>query len=183
MKAWININVADMNSITRFVMVSMLAAALPALADEPPEPKKRYTIRDADAQTGSHIKRDAVTSTLPMDKAYGELSAEQKAWIKSNYEDMAEEDEPPFPLEGLGAIYKPLGQAGQQLKDKGMLSLHVWVDSQGKATSVEVLKSPSRAMTKFAASLAGLTKFKPAVCGGQPCKMVFPIDLEFVIRR
>jgi len=34
-------------------------------------------------------------------------------------------------------------------------------------------------MTKFESSVLLLTKFKPAVCAGKPCKMQFPFRFKF----
>jgi hypothetical protein len=47
--------------------------------------------------------------------------------------------------------------------------------------AVAVLQSPNEQVTKFMASVLLLTKFKPALCRGQPCKMGFPVKVIFKV--
>lgn len=136
-----------------------------------------------DAATGSNIRRSAVTSPLPMDKTYRELTAEQKAYVKSFYESVENEDEPPYPLNGLGSIYQPLIKAQEKLQVEGLLSMEVRIDGEGKAVSVNILNAPDKQMGNTAAAIAMLTKYKPAVCSGQPCTMSFPIRLDMRLRK
>ena len=159
------------------------------LADEPLS-QKRYSIKQDEPDTGTHISRERIIDSLPLDKRYSELTREQQNAFKSQYEQMAEDDEPPFPLDGLGPLYKAIGEIHKQFLRRrfglgvdGLLAMHVQVDSQGKATSVAAYRSPDPEMTKFAATVAMLTKYKPAVCGGQPCAMAFPIRIQLTSRH
>ncbi len=159
------------------------------LAGEPPS-QKRYSLKQDEPSTGTHVSRERIVGSTPLDKRYSELTREQQDAFKSQYEQMAENDEPPFPIDGLGPLYKAIAEVHKQLLRtrfglgvNGLLALHVQVDSQGRATSVSAYRSPDPEMTKYAAAVAMLTKYKPAVCGGQPCAMVFPIRIELMSRR
>ena len=159
------------------------------LAGEPPS-QTRYYLKEDEPSIGTHVTRARIVGSIPLDKRYSELTREQQNAFKSQYEQMAENDEPPFPIDGLGPLYKAIGEVHKQLLRTrfslgvdGLLALHVQVDSQGKATSVSAYRSPDPEMTKYAATVAMLTKYKPAVCGGQPCAMVFPIRIELMSRR
>jgi hypothetical protein len=159
------------------------------LAGEPLS-QKRYSIKHDDPSTGTHVARDRIVGSIPLDKRYSELTREQQDALKSQYEQMAENDEPPFPVDGLGPLYKGIAEVHKQflrrgfgLGADGFLALHVQVDSQGKATSVSAYRSPDPEMTKYAATVAMLTKYKPAVCVGQPCAMIFPIRIELKSRH
>jgi tetratricopeptide (TPR) repeat protein len=148
--------------------------------------QQRYTIKQDEPTTGSHIRREQIISSLPLDKRYSELTNEQRNAVKSQYEQMAEDDEPPFPVNGLGPVYKAISEIHKKivLRDRyglgvsGPLAMHIQVDSQGNATSVSVYQSPDPEMTKSAATIAMLTRYKPAMCGGQPCAMVFPVRMQ-----
>lgn len=165
------------------IVMAWSAVPMVALADERLPNASRYSIKEESAQTGSNIKRAVVTSAVPLDKPYAKLSREEQEVFRSQYEDMAEDDEPPFPLEGLAAFYKPLQKAlGHGWPTTGRLTLHVSVDSQGDATSVQVLASPSAEVTKIAATLAMLIKYKPGICGGKPCDVAM-MPLEVDLRR
>ena len=48
-------------------------------------------------------------------------------------------------------------------------------------SEVKAIGSPSPEMAKAAASIILLSKFKPAVCKGEPCKMEFPFTFKFVV--
>lgn len=136
-----------------------------------------------DASTGTNIRRPALHSSVHPFKRYQELSPEELAYIRNYYEKMKADDEPPYPLYGLNALYKPLTDAHNKLGVEGLLSLEVQVDSTGKATEVTILSSPSDEMARFASGVAMLTEFKPAVCSGQPCAMAFPVRLNLMMRR
>src|SRR5258708_12304514 len=103
---------------------------------------------------------------------------------------MAENDEPPFPIDGLGPLYKAIAEVHKQLLRtrfglgvNGLLALHVQVDSQGRATSVSAYRSPDPEMTKYAAAVATLPKYKPALCGGHPFAMLFPLPIPLITHR
>lgn len=156
----------------------LLACALPALCDEPPRP---YSIKQ-DAWTGTNIPRAQARGELPFDKRYEELTDQQRRDFKSLYEPMADGDEPPFPQLGLGSLYRPIAQAQQKLRVEGVLSLHVYVGSDGAASKVEVLSSPSAEITRLATLVTMQTRFKPGKCGPSACAMVFPVRAVFEMR-
>jgi hypothetical protein len=151
------------------VGVAALAAG-PALAQDAP----RYTIRQPEPTLGSHIRRIEGSSALPLDRSYHELTPEQQAQVRGAYETMADGDEPPFPLRGLGALLGPLGQAERTIADEGLLVLFLDVDSNGDVRKVEVMATPSEQTARVATVIAMNTKFKPAVCRGQACAMGYP---------
>jgi hypothetical protein len=55
------------------------------------------------------------------------------------------------------------------------------VEANGEVSSVKAIGSPSPEMTKFASTILLLTKFKPAICSGHPCRMDFPLWYEFQV--
>ena len=145
-------------------------AAAPARADDP----LPYTIRQTEPHTGSHLSTPEGTSPLPLDATWHDLTPKQQAQVRSQYEPMADGDEPPYPLRGTGAMVRPLAQAQQKIEEEGMLVLFIDVNAKGEATKVEVIKTPSERIARVAAEIAMATKFKPAVCHGQPCAMGYP---------
>jgi len=118
---------------------------------------------------------DAATGNLPFDKPYAALTRAQQERVKSQYVGMTEGDEPPFPERGLRAIYDPLVRAQGKLGLEGDVSIEVEISATGEPSSVQVLRSPSKAVTDLAAGVALLAKYKPGVCAGSACAMSFPI--------
>ena len=130
--------------------------------------------------TGSLIPRDIARSAqVPFDKKYDELTAEQKSTLAAMYEKMGPNDEPPIPRYGLKSVIKALVAVNESLEEQGILFLIVDVAPDGTATNVRVVKSPSEEMTRYAAQILILAKFKPALCGGVTCSQQYPFKIEF----
>ena len=163
-------------ALTAVILASIWSSGVKAQTPE-------YGIKDDRPAPGSALRPYAVKgSALPINKTYEQLSAEEKQAINNWYEYIAPGDEPPFPLEGLRPIYDALRKAQAKLLVNGELYIFATVDATGQVTSTKIIGNPSPEMTNFAASLLLLTKFKPAVCGGKPCVMDFPLRQMFVVR-
>jgi len=120
---------------------------------------------------------------LPGDKAYAQLTPEQQRTLKSRYVEMGEGDEPPFPADGLGPLVAAISKAAEVAGGApGKLEMEVFVNDAGTATKVEVIRTPDPRLVKPAATVAMLTRFKPALCKGRPCAMGFPVSIDFVRR-
>jgi hypothetical protein len=142
--------------------------------------KSEYRIKEDEPRTGSYIRRDTVRdSPIAINKRYSELSPEERAWLNQQYERIEPGDEPPFPREGLKPIFAAIGKAQAQLFVTGDLELVATVNAAGDVTEVTVIGSPSPEMTKFVASVLFETKFKPAICQRQPCRMQYPFQMRF----
>ena len=161
------------------VGVAALFATPGARADEALAPAK-YVIRQDLPDTGTRIPRRVFTGSLiPINRRYAELTPDERRLVKSQYEAMAEADEPPFPVDGLEAVYAAVAKVQKTLLVTGKLAMEVDVDSQGQASSVRVLASPDPKLTQAVASVLMLTRYKPAVCGAKPCRMSLPINVNF----
>lgn len=142
--------------------------------------RQAYAMKDNEGYTGSLIKRDRVHGDLPLDKTYAQLSEAEKNRVKAAYEPMRPGDEPPFPERGLGPLYFAVTKANDKIGEIGLLDMAVTIDSTGAPTKIEVYKSPDHDLTMAAVQIIMLTKFKPAVCNGQPCTMAFPFSMNIV---
>ena len=90
-------------------------------------------------------------------------------------------DEPPYPIDGLKPVFEARREVQRKLLAEGELSMFVEVDPKGQATAVSVIKSPDPKLTQVVASVLMLTKYKPAVCRGQPCQMAYPLRTTFTV--
>ena len=168
--------------ISKSLLVCALTMALQhvACADEP---VKQYGIKQTTPSVGTHLTKEIVKAgTIPLNKKYDELSDEQKQTIRDQYDHMPATDEPPFPAKGLYSFYKAVGSAHEalDLQYRGSLTVNVAVDSSGNPTKVDVMDSPSEEITRAAVFALMNQKYKPAVCGGQPCAMQLPLHAELV---
>ena len=162
-----------------FALLLLAASATSACAADDERP--RYSLKEDDAaHMGTRVRNEiARGGIIPFDRRYEELTNAQREYLKSQYESMGANDEPPFPVNGLASIYKVVAKGQQKFLVTGDMSLAVEVNGQGEATSVSIFKSPDAELTKFVASVLMFQKYKPAVCNGSPCTMQFPFRVKF----
>ena len=140
---------------------------------------------EAGYQIGCGISQDDIENIMvPPKKPYSQLTPEEKRLVKSQYYSMADADEPPYPVNGPQTIFEAIRDIQRKLGNSGIrvsgtLSVFVDVDYKGKATAIEVEESPDPQMTKAAAAVLMLQKYKPAECKGSPCNMQYPFRIEF----
>jgi hypothetical protein len=143
-----------------------------ASADDP------YAMRTV--MTGSMIAQDVMRSPVPFDKRYEELTARQKQSLFADYDAMPAGNEPPFPQYGLGHMLAKVRQYAATFNQPGEVVVKVDVDVNGDPVTATVYKSPSPGLAQLIGSEVALEKFKPAVCGGQPCAMTYTLRLDMI---
>ena len=137
-----------------------------------------YKLR-GDAPTGTLIPTIDATSPLPFNKNYVALSEKQQDIVKAKYENLGENDTPPFPARGLKTIYEPVIGANKSLGKTGKLKLIAIINKDGYVDTISVEETPSVALSKRAIRALRDTKFDAASCDGTPCEMTFPMEIEF----
>ena len=115
---------------------------------------------------------------VPPWKSYEQLTEEERKVIRSQYEDMPSSDEPPYPISGPKNIYLMVYEARVMFPALGLLYLLVDVDSTGKPVAVEVVETPNHRLAEYLKAELSKEQFKPAVCGGKPCRMQFPLRVD-----
>jgi hypothetical protein len=163
------------------LLAAVLAGNVRAAEELPPP---IYALKQEVASTGTNIPRRAVTSgRIPLNRRYADLTADEKDVVKSAYEAMYPLDEPPYPADGTLPIFRAVRTLQSKLLAQGDLTLFVDVDAQGKATAVSVMQSPDPKLAQAVAEVLMLTKYKPAVCRGQPCSMGYPFRMTFSVEH
>ncbi|MGZ5181167.1 MAG: hypothetical protein ACXWC6_07505 [Ramlibacter sp.] len=143
---------------------------------EPPA----FGIKEPEPRVGSNIRKYVSRgSMLPINRRYDQLTAEEKAHLLAVYESMGPDDEPPFPAEGLRPIHEAIQKAQQSLLVRGDLLMFATVGADGNVAEVKTIRSPDAQMAAVAAKVLFLTRFKPALCKGQPCRMDYPFSFHF----
>jgi outer membrane biosynthesis protein TonB len=131
------------------------------------------------AESCPATERMAAQNKLPLAKNYEELTPEQQAIVRADYENLPAGDEPPYPIGGLARIRKELAKAQGKMVSDGEVKLLVTVDSTGTARSVAVYESPDINATKVTTFAVMNAKYKPGKCGGKPCRMDYRFDFCF----
>jgi hypothetical protein len=137
-----------------------------------------YAIKESDSRTGSSTLVEILRSPIPFDRKYDELTPEQKEVLRSKYDQLGANDEPPFPEEGMAQIGKEIAKLETARKYRGPLIMTVRVDANGEAQSTAVYKTPDDGFAKAIAIVVMKAHYKPAKCDGKPCAMDFPLIFD-----
>ncbi len=141
-----------------------------------------YSLR-GEAPTGSLIPSVAATSNVPFNKRYEALTLDQQKLVKAKFDRLADNAHPPFPVQGLASVYKPLLKANKLYGDNQALSVLVGVNSSGKVDGVIVNHESGAAanpeLVAYLDKTLRRTAFDPAYCGDTACSMDFPIEISF----
>ena len=144
----------------------------------------RYALRVAPRKIGMVGESENVFgSVVPYHKSYAELSEQEKVAVRAAWPMLDAGDTPPYPLHGTREMFEWLSKAQNERLVSGNLMMKVMVDSQGRATAVQVLASPDEALTKFAAAVLMKQQYSPALCQGTPCAMAYPFGSRLTIGR
>lgn len=164
---------------SKLVLPAILWVSLQASSSVSAQGKDEKSIKEETPALGTILKKKIATSSMSMDRSYHQLSDDEKAYLRSFYEDMPEEDEPPYPLNGTRAIHQKMSKAQQIVVAKGMLTIAVDVSSAGEPESVSIFETPDSDIARVAALALLEEKYKPAMCAGKPCRMQFLFKAEF----
>jgi hypothetical protein len=128
-------------------------------------------------QSASHVRKDAVKATLPLNKSWAELTPEEQGRVRRLYDTMAPGDEPPFPLAGMESILEHVAQVRSRTRVTGQLAIFVDIDASGEPVAATIQRAPDADYAKAVALILMKTPFKPATCSGAPCAMTFPFRM------
>lgn len=141
-----------------------------------------YIVKEDVAPVSTHIKRNvAIDIPVPPTASYGDLSAEQRASVDRWFPALAPGDEPPYPVGGPAEFYKVTSRIVGKTRTQGAIYVYVLVGADGKAVNVKAVGLDDPEVRKVVAVAAGLVKYKPARCDGQPCEMTYPYRLQLTL--
>ena len=125
---------------------------------------------------------EGTTSELPMNARWDELTPGQKNAFRAGYPALEAGDEPPFPAKGQGPLVDTVQRMNYTFGGvKGELIVHVLVGKDGKPLSVTAFGAPTATFVRALSTQLMLERFKPALCRGKPCDMVYPLHYTFSV--
>ena len=137
--------------------------------------------REDTPQTGTRILARNTRSPVPPGANWDALTSEQKDWIRTRYQTLEQGDDPPYPVNGTSEFFKVAQAASQAFPDaRGKLRLYILVGKDGVPKSVRKAGTYNEDITRHMAAAAMAIRYKPALCHGEPCEMVYPFELNFV---
>jgi hypothetical protein len=160
-----------------FIVVSALALKTTAA-----RARESFVLWEDRPEVGTRLLKKSAESALPYDTPYAELSPQQKELVRRAYENLPDDHEPPYPLNGMGSIARQLIQVQQKLAVPGRLVAAAQVDANGDVQNLQIYSTPGEDLSRLVALVLMSEKFKPAICAGVPCAMDFPIRMQFQLR-
>jgi hypothetical protein len=163
-------------------ILALVALAAPCMAVGQTS-STEYSLKEGTPATGTSVKREILRgSQVPLDKEWHDLSKPEQQVIRAEYECLSPDTEPPYPKGGLRAIYKPIADAYQRVSGDvgdGEILMVAHIDKDGVPTKLEVYKSPNhKKFTSFVAGTVMNARYKPALCGSNPCQMPFVVAIR-----
>lgn len=148
--------------------------------DLPPVPKAETKYKMfSDSVTGTHIRETAIRAgVVPFTRSYDSMSDAERAIVRSWYPLLDDNDEPPYPLQGSGPLYKSILEVTQFVEVRGTVHLLVDIDEQGIATRTHLIATPDQDLYRVIDYFAKQQRYKPGKCAGQPCAMKFPLSIS-----
>jgi len=163
MSAWFSVRLLPL----AVGMVALFAGGAVAIADDAASPP-----------LNSH-QRGNMRGALPYDRSYAQLSPEQKAVLRAEYDSVGPNDEPPYPKYGLSEVADAVARMPVRAPIDGEVVLTVRVDERGDAKSVSLYKTPDDRLSNVIAATLTRIKFKPGLCEGRPCAMDYVFRFHF----
>jgi len=127
------------------------------------------------------LNRMVMRGALPYDRSYEQLTPEQKAVVRAEYDVVGPNDEPPYPKYGLADVADAVSRMPLRNPIEGEVILTVRVDESGEAKSVSIYKTPDARLSNLIALMVTRSKFKPGLCEGRPCAMDYVFRYYFII--
>jgi hypothetical protein len=138
----------------------------------------RYNVPRDRQQAGSRIPELAASLSIPPAASWAQLSvAERNRVIALAYVTLAPGDEPPYPVDGVQAILKQVSTVQGKFDYHGPADIFITVGSDGKARSASVVGKAPKELARQLSAIALAQAYKPAMCQGTPCEMIYPFRL------
>lgn len=139
-----------------------------------------------DASVGTRIPTKTIDSSFPLTAGWDRLTSEQKQAFQSLYATLEKGDEPPYPIKGPGDFYRvasaAAGTFGRSNDALGTLRLYVLVGKDGSPLRISQVGTFDKDIMRYVAAQAMNTRFKPAMCHGEPCEMMYPVSVHINVR-
>lgn len=155
-----------------------LAGAAPSRAGQSEE---RFSIRDA-RPIGSMLTMERVIAIVPPDAPWEKLTEQQKNVVRDDYLGLAPGDEPPYPLKGTRAMHTAIADVYRKFTDfQGELTLYTLIGKDGVPKNATMIGAPHPDLGRYVGMVAMTQRFKPGICDGSPCELIYPVKFRFTV--
>jgi hypothetical protein len=159
----------------------------PANTTPPPRRRKASTDDDEWPGTGSTSSdRETLFDRDKLDLGWEALPAAVRQAVRRGYPALDERDEPPYLLAGVGRKlqdeFVQYYNTYARKMPEGLVLVYVTVGPDGVPTSAKLYRTPHPDLGRFVSMALMMQRFKPALCTGKPCEMIYPFAFTFIFR-
>lgn len=156
----------------------------PETPRDPVEASRNYGLDYGRHVEGEDARSEEVRgSNVPYNKSYQQLSPGQKLLVRDDYPLMDDADEPPYPEHGTQGLMEQVRHKQGTRLATGVAVIYVTVNPDGTAKSALVARTPKQTLTDDIKAILLKEKYKPGLCAGRPCEMVYPFRMSFGVVR
>lgn len=153
----------------------------------PSQPRKADNTDDEwPGADSSSSDDDEVLDHAIVDVGWEALPASWKEKVRQNYPALDDRDEPPYLLAGTGtrmsSDFVAYYNRYARVMPEGRIRVYVTVGPDGVPTMVKLYRTPHPDLGRFVSMALMMQRFKPALCAGKPCEMIYPFVFDFMFR-
>jgi len=142
-----------------------------------------YNVPGKFAQDDSRIPTVISVAAVPPAASWAQLSVAERNIVKARSGLLlAPADEPPYPVKGLQAMLKPVGEIQGNYDFRGNASVYVTIGIDGRPKSARTIGKVPEEMGRYLSAAAMSLAYKPALCEGTPCEMIYPYKFTLTNR-
>jgi hypothetical protein len=140
-----------------------------------------YNVPGNFPQEGSRIRPMISIVAVPPAASWEQLSVAERNVVKARSGLLlAPGDEPPYPVKGAQAMSRLVSEIRGQYEFAGNASVYVTIGSDGKPTSARMIGKVPAEMGRLLSAAAMRLAYKPAMCDGTPCEMIYPYKYKMI---
>lgn len=141
--------------------------------------EERFSIRDA-RPVGSMLTMERVIGTIPPNAPWEKLTEQHKNVVGAHYLGLAPGDDPPYPLKGTRAMHVAIADVYRKFTDfEAELTLYVLIGKDGVPKNATMIGAPHLDLGRYVGMVAMTQRFKPGICDGNPCELIYPVKFRF----
>lgn len=141
-----------------------------------------FGLNDDDPAFRALAQREAARRAPPKDANWIALTPDQKQVVRHAYPALDDRDEPPYPLKGMRPFHAEVSALYAKMPEyEGEGMVYVTVGADGVPTSATTYGVTHQEFGRYLSMVVMMQRFKPALCAGTPCAMIFPIRFSFAL--
>lgn len=141
-----------------------------------PASAKKFHIY-GEKKNGTKFREVIYSWPVPMRKGFSALKPKYQQIVRLAYEELPDEDTPPYPSKGVISLIEPYIDAYRYYGESTTGTIWAEIDEDGAVTAVSGSNGMRITVLNYMRSVLANTQFDPGLCAGSPCAKTFRFEL------